>query len=58
MSEFMQIADKGKWWRLTQKGYDETPDAVKKERAVGQPIIGFEKKVPVSWIAKGYVEQK
>ncbi len=31
MSEFMQIADEGKWWRLTQKGYDETPDAVKKE---------------------------
>lgn len=53
----MKNAEHGKLWSLTKKGYEATPENVKKERKVGQPIIGFEKRVPASWIEKGYVEQ-
>lgn len=53
--KYYQIASPGKLFILTQKGYDNTPDAVKRERAVGKPLKGFEQKVPASWITKGYV---
>lgn len=42
----------------TERGYERTPDAVKHERAVGKPIPFFSKKVPASWIEKGYVEER
>ncbi|GLG89146.1 hypothetical protein [Sellimonas catena] len=51
------MADPGKKFVLTDYGYSRTPEAVKKERKIGKPITGFEQKVPVSWIEKGYVEE-
>ena len=58
MGEYMQEADRGKQFLLTKNGYSHTPDNVKHERKIGEPIRGFETSVPVSWIKKGYVEQK
>lgn len=52
---YKQEAHKGKKFVLTEKGYEKTPDRVKSERKVGDPIKGFETSVPVSWIQKGYV---
>lgn len=51
-------AEKGKIFVLTEKGFNETPDSVKHERKIGNPIKGFEYKVPTSWILKGYVEEQ
>ena len=49
-------APKGFIFVCTQKGYDRTPDQVKPERAVGQPIKGFEREAPRLWLEKGWVE--
>ena len=46
----MKYAKNGKQFLLTEYGYQETPDHVKHERAVGEPVKGFESKVPVSWV--------
>lgn len=51
-------AEKGNHFVVTERGYEKTPDKVKPERKVGEPIRGFEYRVPMSWIAKGYVEEK
>lgn len=48
-------AGKGNHFVLTEKGYEKTPDHVKPEREVGKPVAGFERKVPSSWVEKGYV---
>lgn len=52
------VADDGCIFACTEHGYERTPDAVKHERAVGKPIPHFSKKVPVSWVEKGYVEER
>lgn len=52
------IADEGCAFVLTAKGYQSTPDAVKPERTIGEPVPGFAKKVPHSWIEKCYVEER
>lgn len=51
-------AQEGNIFVLTQKGYEATPDRVKKEREVGQPLKGYAQDVPASWINEGYVEEK
>lgn len=51
-------ATKGKQFVLTEKGYNRTPDHVKRERKVGGPVKGFETSVPMTWVEKGYVEEK
>ena len=45
-----KFIENGKFFALTKKGYDATPEPVKCERKVGQPIKGFETKVPESWV--------
>lgn len=50
-------AEKKNHFVLTEHGYRNTPDKVKPERKVGEPIKGFEYKVPSLWIEKGYVEE-
>lgn len=53
-----KMAEKGKHFVLTQKGYEVTPDHVKPERAVGKPVMSlYDDRVPVSWVEKGYVEE-
>lgn len=52
---YKQEAQEGKIFVLTGKGYEKTPDHVKRERKIGEPVKGFETSVPVSWIQKGYV---
>lgn len=49
--------ENGKRFILTQIGYDATPDRVKPERKVGEPVKGFETRVPESWVLKGYVTE-
>ena len=51
-------AQSGRQFLLTEYGYQETPDHVKHEREVGKPVKGFETRVPVSWIEKGYVKEE
>lgn len=51
-------ADEGCVFVLTEYGYERTPEAVKRERAVGKPVPLFSEKVPASWIKKGYVEER
>lgn len=52
------VADTGKQFVTTQKGYDKTPDAVKQEREVGKPVSKyFSKRVPCSWVDNGWVEE-
>lgn len=55
---FNKSASKGKYFVLTQKGYDKTPDSVKPERTVGKPLKGYEDRVPYSWYSNGWVEEK
>lgn len=55
---YKKNAAKGKKFVLTEKGYKRTPDKVKPERKVGEPLKGFEVSVPASWIEKGYVIEK
>lgn len=58
---YFKTAQKGYQWVLTARGYDMTPEYVKRERAIGTPIAQWsiykDNKVPVSWIAKGYVKE-
>lgn len=56
--EMYKSAKEGNIFVLTQKGYEATPDKVKKEREVGQPLRGYAQDVPVSWIKEGYVEER
>lgn len=51
----MYNAKPGFWFVLTETGYNKTPDIIKHERQIGNPLKGFETKVPISWIEKGYV---
>ena len=51
------VADEGCIFVCTEKGYERTPEKAKKERAVGKPIPLFDRKVPQSWIEKGYVKE-
>lgn len=55
MGIYIQEAKKGMQFVLTEKGYNKTPDSMKHERKIGEPIKGYEFGVPVSWIQKGYV---
>lgn len=57
MGPYIKKAQKGKHFTLTEKGYNNTPDHVKHERKIGEPIKGFETRVYASWIEQGYVEQ-
>lgn len=54
---YNKIAEEGNIFVLTKKGYDKTPCEVKHERKIGNPVKGFEYKVPVQWVEKGYVKQ-
>lgn len=58
MGMYRLEATKGKQFVLTEKGYNRTPDHVKRERKVGGPVKGFETSVPMTWVEKGYVEEK
>lgn len=58
MGAYMQEAHNGKQFLLTENGYNHTPDNVKHERNIGEPIKGFETIAPVSWIKKGYVREE
>lgn len=51
-------ADEGCIFVVTKFGYDRTLDHIKPERAVGKPIRNFETSVPISWVEKGYVEER
>lgn len=55
---YKKAARKGKRFVLTEKGYEKTPNRVKPERKVGEPIKGYENSVPVSWVKKGYVVEQ
>lgn len=48
-------ADKDHIFLLTDEGYEHTPVGIRAERAVGEPIRGYEDRVPKSWEEKGYV---
>ena len=41
---------------LTDHGYECTPADIRPEREIGKPVKGFERRVPLSWIEKGFVE--
>lgn len=55
--KYYHYAANGKHFVLTEKGYEKTPDDVKKERKVGEPVKGFEYKVPVTWSENGWVDE-
>lgn len=48
-------ADKDHIFILTDAGYEHTPTDYMSTRKVGEPVRGFEYKVPKSWTEKGYV---
>ena len=50
-------AEGGKRFLLTEEGYEHTPDEVNPERAVGEPVRGFETHVPASWVDNGWVKE-
>lgn len=50
-------AEKGKIFVLTESGYEKSPERVRNERKIGKPLKGYEYRVPISWIKKGYVEE-
>ena len=50
-------ADEGKRLVLTSLGYEATADRVKPERAIGEPVKGYEKSVPKLWYDKGWIEE-
>lgn len=54
---YYKNATAGNIFLLTKKGFERTPDEVKKERKIGSPVKGFEYSVPASWIDKGYVKE-
>lgn len=51
-------ADDGCIFVVTPAGYERTLDHIKPERAVGKPIQNFETCVPISWVEKGWVEER
>lgn len=55
MGKLYETANSGQIFVLTAVGFEKTPDPVKQERSVGKPVPLFEKRVPPSWIQKGYV---
>ena len=55
MGFYKTNAAAGNHFVLTQKGYDATPDHVKRERAVGKPVPSFAESVFTSWVKKGWV---
>lgn len=57
MGSAQAIADPGKRFVLTEYGYNQTPEDIKRERKIGEPVKEYEQSVPVSWIEKGYVEE-
>lgn len=57
MGSVNAIAGPGKRFVLTEYGYNQTPEDIKRERNIGEPVKGYEESVPVSWIKKGYVEE-
>lgn len=57
MGSAKAIADSGKRFALTEYGYNQTPESIKRERRIGEPVEGYEQSVPVSWVKKGYVEE-
>ena len=57
-TEYNTSAQNGKHFVLTEYGYNKTPDRVKLERRIDEPIKGFEYRVPTSWIEKGYVVER
>lgn len=52
---YKMIADEGKHFILTELGYEVTPERVRCERKVGEPVRLFEFEVPRPWVEKGYV---
>ncbi|MBD5395625.1 MAG: hypothetical protein HDR71_15500 [Lachnospiraceae bacterium] len=54
---YNKMAEDGNIFVLTEKGYEMTPDSVKHERKIGNPLKGYEQVVPASWFEKGYVEE-
>lgn len=58
MAAYKKNAKKGNIFLLTKKGYEITPDKVKPERKIGEPVKGYEYSVPLSWVEKGLVEEK
>ena len=57
MGSAKAIADPGKRFVLTEHGYNQTPEDVKRERKIGEPVKGYEQSVPTLWVKKGYVEE-
>lgn len=57
MGSAKAIADPGKRFVLTEDGYNQTPESIKRERKIGEPVKGYEQSVPVSWVQKGYVNE-
>ena len=58
---YYKAAKRGCQWVLTEKGYAATPDHIKHEREIGKPVfsqLGYKDTVPISWVNKGYVEEK
>lgn len=55
--EAFKMAEKGKQFVLTQKGYDRTPEHIKHERAVGKPVHNYKEYAPVRWVEKGWVKE-
>lgn len=51
----MRTAKTGYIFVLTEKGYRCTPDTVKLDRQAGESVRGYERRVPVEWLKKGYV---
>jgi len=52
---FREVAE-GSCFVLTAHGYECTPADIRPEREIGKPVKGFERRVPLSWIEKGFVE--
>lgn len=52
-----QEAEEGNMFVLTPYGMECTPDKIKAERKVDAPVKGYENRVPVSWVEKGYVRE-
>lgn len=52
-----QEAEEGNMFVLTPYGMECTPEKIRAERAVDAPVKGYEHRVPVSWVEKGYVRE-
>ena len=53
---YFATANRGYIFVLTEKGYNATPH-LKKERKIGEPLKGFEKRVSNTWLNNGWVEE-